>query len=259
VPSSSVAAPSDGRHVRLVGGLSYCPSDNDAKEWPRERARAVGQGLGNGDDGGAEAAAADVNAAIEHVDEHVAKVLEAAERAAEQIRREAHEEAERLRADARAWAEETIAHAEMQADDEVAEAAAYNSSIRTRCDEYSADTRRETDAVVLRIVGAADERADEILDTARREAAALVQAERDRNERIAAEERRNEQAVERLYAGFADLTARLAKLREPGLPKEIVRPSAREPAGTDTGAAEGEPTETPRDTERQVRSTGSAT
>ena len=113
--------------------------------------------------------------------------------------------------------------------------------------------------VVSRIIGAANEQADEILDTARREGAALVQAERERNERIAAEERRNEQAVERLYAGFANLTAQLAELREPGLPQEIVRPSARETAGRDTEAGEIEPEETPRDTERQVRPTGSAT
>jgi hypothetical protein len=75
-----------------------------------------------------------------------------------------------------------------------------------------------------------------------------VQAERDRNERIAAEGRRNEQAVERLYAGFASLTAQLAELREPGLPQEIVRPSAREASGKDTGAAEMAPADARRDT-----------
>jgi hypothetical protein len=172
---------------------------------------------------------------------HVAAVLAAAEESAEQMRAEAREEAERVIGEAREWAAGILTEAEAEAERVNAEAAAYANEVRTSGDEYAAGKRRDVDGEILPLVEAANEQAVVLRDQARREAAELVESRRRRNEAIAAEARDDEERLTRLHALLAEMTEQLAEMAKPGLPKQIMRPSAQSSV-PDHGQVHSEPT-----------------
>ena len=110
---------------------------------------------------------------LTQVGDHIAKVLTAAEEAAEQLRAEADLEARQTKEEAAKAAEELKTRAEEEAHSERAaarrileEAEATSAGLRADADEYVEERRRQADAQAELIVRDAEDRAARIAETA---------------------------------------------------------------------------------------------
>jgi hypothetical protein len=139
----------------------------------------------------------------------VAGILEAAERAAEQIRadalRQTHETMRRAEADAEVRIEELTRESErvrMEADD-------YARDIRQAVDSYGTQARREAEEEARRLVNDAEEQARATREAAQAMAEQIQADARRRHETLQREAKALEERRQRVLDGLRDLAAQL--------------------------------------------------